>query len=98
MLARITNYGYRNRFPTHLGDLLIPRGTAIDLKDQRALKELQHFQDLQIDIVEPADPPIDYSKYPINQLRRIAKNQGIKDSFFLKKSVLVEKLSKKSEM
>lgn len=98
MLARIINCGYRNRFPTHLGDLHIPRGTSIDLRDQKALKELQHYRDLQIDMIEPAGPPIDYSKYPINQLRRIAKNQGIEKSFFLKKSELIAELNKKSEM
>lgn len=92
MLARITNYGYRKIFPTCLGNLFLRPQKPIELKDPQAIKELSNFHDVVVEVLEDDRDKVDYSKYPIQQLRKIASQVGITGSFKMKKSDLIKKL------
>jgi transcription initiation factor TFIIIB Brf1 subunit/transcription initiation factor TFIIB len=95
MLARITNYGYRKIFPTCLGNMFIPRQKPFELDNPKAIKELSHFKDVVVEILED-DERIDYARYPIHQLRKIASQLGIKGSFYMKKIDLIKKLEEQN--
>ena len=95
MRARIINYGYRKVFPTCLGNLRLLPNRPYEFTNARAVNELRNYKDIQIEILEE-DKPIDYSKYPIGQLRKIATKVGIKGSFFMKKIELIKKLEGKN--
>ena len=73
----------------------IPRRKPIELSNPQAVKELGHFKDVIVEILEDEER-IDYSHYPINQLRRIATQVGIKGSFSMKKTELIKKLEEKN--
>ena len=94
MRARITNYSYRNVFPTCLGNLFIPRGKQIELDNAQAIKELKRFPQVEIEVIEN-EPMVDYSVYSINELRSIAARAGVKDSFFKSKKELIKLLEEK---
>jgi len=94
MRARITNYSYRNVFPTCLGNLFIPRGKEIELNDAQAIKELKNFPQVEIKVLEK-EAMVDYSVYSINELRSIAARAGIKGSFFKSKKELIKLLEEK---
>lgn len=95
MLARITNYSYRRIFPTCLGNMFIARQKPIELRHSKAINELSHFKDVLVEVLEP-DERIDYGRYPIHQLRKIATQVGIKGSFFMKKIELIKKLEEQN--
>ena len=99
MLARIINNGHRRVYPTCIGDLRIPKGQYYDLKDRKAIEELQQYPELCVEIVEKdiVMPAIVYAMYPINQLRNIASKIGIKNAFFLKKVDLIKILEETHE-
>lgn len=59
------------------------------------LKELKDFEYIEIDVLQ-ADPLVDYSKFSINQLRRIATQAGIAETFQMRKSELIKKLEEKN--
>jgi len=94
MRARITNYSYRNVFPTCLGNLFIPRGKQIELDNAQAIMELKRFPQVEIEVIEN-EPMVDYSVYSINELRSIAARAGVKDSFFKSKKELIKLLEEK---
>ena len=98
MLARIINNGHRRVYPTCIGDLRIPKCQEYTLNDRKAIQELQAYPDLCVEIIEDeSSPPVDFSKYPINQLRNIATKAGIKKAFFLKKVDLIKFLEETHE-
>jgi len=94
MRARITNYSYRNVFPTCLGNLFIPRGKEIELDDTRVIKEMKRFPQVEIKVLEN-EPMVRYSIYSINELRSIAARAGIRGSFFKSKKELIKLLEEK---
>lgn len=97
MLARITNNGHRNTYPTCIGDLRIPKGQLYELGDRKAIQELQEYPDLLIEILEDEAPALmDYAKYPVNQLRNIATKAGKKGAFFMKKVDLIQFLEERN--
>lgn len=53
MLARVTNYNYRNSFPTCVGNIHLARGMPVTKDfDPRVLEELGKFQRIRIEILE----------------------------------------------
>lgn len=89
MLARITNFSFRKRFPTCLGVLFLPRYKQIELSDPQAIKDLSRFPYMEIEFIEG---PANFVRMSINQLRHVATQKGIKGSFFMKKAELIKKL------
>jgi len=95
MLARAINYGRSRAFPTCLGNIFLPHNTPIDIPDARAARELQAHPLVHVMVVEgelDSEKEIDYSGYPIWELRSIAARRGIARSFFLTKEELIKKL------
>ena len=97
MLARIINNGHRRVYPTCIGDLRIPKGQEYTLEDKKAIEELSYYPDLTIEVIREDPACIDYSKYPVNQLRNIVAKTGRKDSFFMKKVDLIKLLEEQHE-
>jgi hypothetical protein len=92
MQARIINNGHRKVYPTCIGDLRIPKGQEYLLDDKKAIQELQEYPDITVEIIKPAGPTIDYTKYTINQVRDIARKAGIKGTFNMKKVTVIKLL------
>lgn len=68
------------------------------LDNTKAIKELQAYRELLVEIIEPDEGgKFDYSLYPVNQLRNIASQAGIQNSFFMKKVDLIKNLEEKNE-
>lgn len=89
MLARITNFSFRKRFPTCLGILFLPRYKQIELSDPQAIKDISRYPMVEVEFIEG---PTNYSSVSINQLRRMATQKGLKGSFYMKKKELIKRL------
>jgi hypothetical protein len=88
MLARITNYNIRSRFPTCCGDIVLPRRQPrLDDFDPRIVEELKKIPMIQVEVLGKP-----FSKMKINELRAEAKKAGIERAFFLKKEELIKRL------
>lgn len=99
MKAIVTNYGNTEFFPTCLGNILLARRIPrYDIVSIQALKELRKFHFVEVKVIEGSldAPPIDYSRYSINQLRSIAKTRGYKTVFTARKADLIKFLTEET--
>lgn len=100
MLAEVRNYGRARAFPTCIGNIFVPgAGQLIYMDNEEAIKEIKIFPYISVTILEggkksdePEVPKIDYSLYPIQELKSIAASAGIKGFFVMKKAELIKKL------
>jgi len=105
MLARIINHGKTRALPTCIGNVRIIGRQSVDLRNAKAIDEISKYQFIEVQILEQdkavkvqerqTAPKIDYSKYPINELRSIAASMKIAGFFTMKKIDLVKTLEEK---
>lgn len=100
MLVKITNFGGPRLFPTCVGNFFLGRLTPVRTENKRLVEELRNYNKrsdifLEIKILED-DPPVDYSKYKIYELRSIAAKAGIEGFFTMRKPDLIKKLEEKN--
>lgn len=104
MLAEVRNYGRARAFPTCIGNIFVPgAGQTIHMDNEEAIKEIEKYPMIAIRILEggtksdePEVPKIDYSVYPIYELKSIAASAGIKGFFVMTKAELIKKLEDKN--
>ncbi len=99
MLARITNYSYRQVFPTCIGNIRLPRQRPVtDEFDLQALKELSEFEHVHVEVLGGKElaPQVDYAGFRINELRSMAARAGVKRAFRMTKAELIKTLEERN--
>jgi len=104
MLAEVRNYARSRAFPTHVGNLFLRgMGQCTYVEDPKAIEELRAFPNIGVKILDDGDsvmaqevPRIDYSVYPIYELRSIAASLEIKGFFTMTKAELIKNLQEKN--
>lgn len=108
MLAKVINFGRPITIPTYKGYFFLPRLQPVLTRDRKILDRMELYNKrddvfLKIEVLEADDIKIsknievDFSKFPINELRSMAANKGIKNAFFMRKSELIEFLGGTNE-
>ena len=94
MLVEVINYGFgRKSFPTRVGNLFIDRLKPFFVTDPGILEDLKRYEKsdkLGFSTKEQDWKSSEFAKHPINDLRRVAAQMGIKDVFAMKKSKLIQ--------
>ena len=100
MRVEVRNYGRDRAFPTHLGNIFCRgAGQVTYLNDLEAAQEIGAYPNVSLKILEKDGPAvqeeaqvIDYSLYPISELRSIAASLKIPGFFTMRKVDLIKKL------
>lgn len=92
MRALVTNLGHTRAIPTSAGDIRLPRYQSVEMTDKSLIKEVQEYPMIEVRILE-GSVEIDYSKYPINQLRNLGARLKIPGVFKMKKAELIARLN-----
>lgn len=97
MLARVTNYNIRDRFPTRGGNILLRRGLPYTYDfDPRTIEDLRKYPLIKVEVLEKPKPKTDYAALKAKDLRRMAAESGIKGANSLKKAELIRLLEEKN--
>lgn len=99
------NFGHPRTIPTCQGNIFLPRQIPVPMDlTELAAEELDATRFVHVNYLDRKDEgkkrrvsPIDYSKYPIQDLRSIAATLGIEGFFTMRKVDLIKKLEEKNE-
>ena len=100
MRVEVLNFGLPRTIPTCQGNIFIPRQIPVPMNlKELAAQELDAMPNIHVNYLDRSDedkerrqPKIDYSKYPIWDLRSIAASLKVKGFFTMKKVDLIKKL------
>lgn len=107
MAAKVTNFGPPRKIPTYKGFFFVGHMSPVYVEDDRMIGDIQNFGKrdnsyLRIEMVDESLPSMspmsktDYLRFSINELRSIASDLGIRDTFFMRKSELIQKIGGKN--
>jgi len=88
----IINHGFRRAIPTSRGEVSLPKDRPVRIKDKDVVDAIRGYPYIEIKGGESK-----FNSLKIWEVRKIAARSGIKGSFKMKKSELVEKLEEQNE-